>query len=72
MKKSICALFVLAILVLGCSKGVRGSGEQALSEESSGEAASLPSIKLYTFDCGDIEVSDLDAFSSSGDYAGKA
>ena len=67
MKKSICALFVLAILVLGCSKAVHESGEQTLSED-----ASLPSIKLYTFDCGDIVVSDLDAFSSSGDYAGKA
>ena len=72
MKKSICAMFVLAMLVLGCSKGVHGSGKQTLSDESSGEAASSPSIKLYTFDCGDIEVSDLDAFSSSGDYAGKA
>ncbi len=26
---------------------------------------------LYTFDCGSIAVSDLDAFSSSGDYAGQ-
>lgn len=28
-------------------------------------------LSLYTFDCGSIEVSDLDAFSSTGDYAGQ-
>ena len=28
-------------------------------------------LSLYTFDCGSIEVSDLDAFSSTGDYAGR-
>jgi N-acyl homoserine lactone hydrolase len=72
MKKSLCALFALAMLVLGCSQGVQESGDQTLSEESSGKAANSPSIKLYTFDCGDIGVSDLDAFSSTGDYAGQA
>jgi len=29
-------------------------------------------LSLYTFDCGSIEVSDLDAFSSTGDYAGQS
>jgi len=28
-----------------------------------------PPIKLYTFECGTIKVSDMDVFSSTGDYA---
>ena len=33
------------------------------------EKSTMP-IKLYTFDCGALTFSDMDAFSSAGDYAG--
>ena len=72
MKKSVCLLFVLILSVAGCSQDEGGSPGQTSSHEPSGDAAGSQSIKLYTFDCGDIEVSDFDAFSSSGDYAGRS
>ena len=62
-------LMVASLLLSGCS-----SEEQSISApapdlpDSSITAAPL---SLYTFDCGSIEVSDLDIFSSTGDYAGQ-
>jgi glyoxylase-like metal-dependent hydrolase (beta-lactamase superfamily II) len=35
----------------------------------SAKADATDKIKLYALNCGDIEVSDMDGFSSSGDYA---
>jgi glyoxylase-like metal-dependent hydrolase (beta-lactamase superfamily II) len=62
-------LMVASLLLSGCS-----SEEQSISAP----APDLPDspitaapLSLYTFDCGSIEVSDLDAFSSTGDYAGQ-
>ena len=53
--KAIGLLAVGSVLLAGCTP------------ETNDTAVSL---KLYTFDCGTIVVSDLDSFSSSGDYAG--
>ena len=53
--KAIALLAVGSVLLAGCTP------------ETNDTAVSL---KLYTFDCGTIVVSDLDSFSSSGDYAG--
>ncbi|MEM7662641.1 MAG: N-acyl homoserine lactonase family protein [Pseudomonadota bacterium] len=35
------------------------------------DAPASNALQMYIFDCGVIEVSDLDAFSSAGDYAGQ-
>ena len=50
-------LITASLLLAGC--GV---------EEQNADAP----LSLYTFDCGSIKVSDLDAFSSMGDYAGQS
>lgn len=71
MKMSFCAGLVLSLLMFGCSQGEQGIPEQTPPNEATDESVGAPSIKLYTFDCGNIEVSDFDAFSSSGDYAGQ-
>lgn len=71
MKISFCAGLVLSLLMFGCSQGEQGIPEQTPPNETTDESVGAPSIKLYTFDCGNIEVSDFDAFSSSGDYAGQ-
>ena len=62
-------LMVASLLLAGCS-----SEEQNISapapELPDNSIAAAP-LSLYTFDCGSIDVSDLDAFSSTGDYAGQ-
>ena len=41
------------------------------SESASTETSSVEALQLVKLDCGSIYVSDLDVFSSAGDYAGK-
>ena len=64
-------LLAFSLLMAGCSQGEQSIGIQTSSDESAGNFVAAVPIKLYTFDCGNIEVSDFDAFSSSGDYAGQ-
>ena len=71
MKKSWFVGLCLSLLMFGCSEGEQATREQTSSDETVNERVGAPSLKLYTFDCGNIEVSDFDAFSSSGDYAGE-
>ncbi|MDG1066051.1 MAG: N-acyl homoserine lactonase family protein [Luminiphilus sp.] len=71
MIKLFCVGLVLSLLMFGCSEREQGAPEQTRSNETAVERVGAPSLKLYTFDCGNIEVSDFDAFSSSGDYAGQ-
>ena len=62
--------FVLAGLLLsGCSSEKKDINAPA-PELPDNSSATAP-LSLYTFDCGSIEVSDLDALSSAGDYAGQ-
>ncbi len=44
----------------------------ACSQKSADDTNSPASLKLYTLDCGSIQVSDLDSFSSTDEYAGQA
>ena len=71
MKKSWFVGLCLSLLLFGCSAGEQGTPKQTSSNETVNERVGAPSLKLYTFDCGNIEVSDYDIFSSSGDYAGE-
>ena len=62
-------LMAASLLLAGCS-----SEEQTISAPSPDlpdKPATAAPLSLYTFDCGSIEISDLDAFSSTGDYAGQ-
>ena len=62
-------LIAASLLLAGCS-----SEEQTISAPSPDlpdKPATAAPLSLYTFDCGSIEISDLDAFSSTGDYAGQ-
>ena len=62
-------LMVASLLLGGCS-----SEEQTISApvpDLSDSPITAGPLSLYTFDCGSIEVSDLDIFSSTGDYAGQ-
>ena len=65
-------IIVLSLILTACAQQedsvntVPPAPESALVESNEGL------IKLYTFDCGTIAVSDFDAFSSAGDYAGQA
>ena len=62
-------LMAASLLLAGCS-----SEKQTISAPSPDlphKPATAAPLSLYTFDCGSIEISDLDAFSSTGDYAGQ-
>ena len=48
-------IIAASLLLVGCG----------VEEQNAGNP-----LSLYTFDCGSIEISNLDAFSSNGDYAG--
>ena len=60
---------VTGLLLAGCN-----SEQQNISaptpELPDNNTAAAP-LSLYTFDCGSIEIADLDIFSSTGDYAGQ-
>ena len=60
---------VTGLLLAGCN-----SEQQNISaptpELPDNNTAAAP-LSLYTFDCGSIDIADLDIFSSTGDYAGQ-
>ena len=63
-------ILTVMLLLAGCSKGeqdinVAQTGSDLLVNNSAAQ------LKLYTFNCGDIHVTDLDVFASSGDYVGQ-
>jgi len=49
--------------------GLIGVALTGLSFLTFADASGSHNLKMYTFDCGTINVSDMDVFSSSGDYA---
>ncbi len=70
MKKIIlfAAVSLGAFGLAACSPGEKAQDatENASVAEASGEA-----LRLYTFDCGRIDMLDLGIFSSNGEYAGR-
>ena len=69
--------FLLATcLLVGCSGG--SETDASGPSDSAGPAASEPAqsteraaLHMYMLDCGTIQISDLDGFSSAGDFAGQ-
>jgi len=73
--KSIC----LAALFLAACSGDDAADDAPTSVEDTAAqsilnkpAAQTKALQMYKLDCGRIEISDLDGFSSAGDYAGIA
>ena len=62
----------LSLILTACVQQEDSVSIPPMASESAVAQSNEGRIKLYTFDCGTIEVSDFDVFSSSGDYAGQA
>ena len=62
--------FLLASLLLAGCNSEQHNISAPPDERPDNSTAATP-LSLYTFDCGSIEVSDLGALSSAGDYAGQ-
>lgn len=61
----------VSVLVLASACGSESPVSTETTPESSPEAQQEAALEVDVLDCGKIEVSDLDAFSSAGDYAGE-
>ncbi|KCZ61985.1 hypothetical protein L53_13930 [Hyphomonas sp. L-53-1-40] len=61
----------VSVLVLASACGSESPVSTETTPESSPEAQQEAALEVDVLDCGTIEVSDLDAFSSAGDYAGE-
>jgi glyoxylase-like metal-dependent hydrolase (beta-lactamase superfamily II) len=59
-----------AVLLAACAPEAAAPVEAA--ETDVAEVADAPALTVNVLDCGKITISDLDAFSSAGDYAGQA
>jgi N-acyl homoserine lactone hydrolase len=62
MKTIAVALFVCLYLGLAASQ----------TSAAADAAGSVPSVRLYAFDCGRIDFKDMSMFSDTGDYDGKS
>jgi len=64
----------LAVMLVACGGGDKAAGTDASSTDQSAktQSASAEPLAMYIMDCGTIEISDLDDFSSAGDYAAEA
>ncbi|MEM7767739.1 MAG: hypothetical protein AAF253_09655 [Pseudomonadota bacterium] len=70
----------LAAIAIGACGGndtdtANGTPPAASAEEASApvtETAAVEQLELHKLDCGTIEISDLDVFSTAGDYAGQS
>ena len=59
-----------AVLLAACAPEAAAPVEAA--ETDVAEVADAPALTVNVLDCGKITISDLDAFSTAGDYAGQA
>ncbi len=59
-----------AALLAACAP--EGAAPVEAAETQTPEVADAPALTVNVLDCGKIAVSDLDVFSSAGDYAGQA
>lgn len=60
-----------ALLLAACAPEAPAAVEPVVAEPVA-EAAEAKPLHVAVLDCGTIEISNLDAFSSAGDYAGQA
>jgi NAD(P)-dependent dehydrogenase (short-subunit alcohol dehydrogenase family) len=59
-----------AVLLAACATEAAAPVEA--DEPQVAEVAEAPALTVNVLDCGKISISDLDAFSTAGDYAGQA
>ncbi|MAW79486.1 MAG: hypothetical protein CMI63_04560 [Parvularcula sp.] len=65
--KTVSAMAAAAALILGaCSQGDGQAGEDAGAANSD-----IESVRLYTFDCGRIQMNDLSLFTQGDEYDGR-
>ncbi len=74
-------VMICAVILSACSGGQDGQTPAPDSSEPAPASVTQPTIstskdavsalEMYMLDCGLIEISDIDAFSSEGDYAGQ-
>ncbi|MBB5518785.1 N-acyl homoserine lactonase family protein [Amphiplicatus metriothermophilus] len=71
--KTIAILAGLVVLAAGCARVEPAGAESTAPSESAGEAGDggAPSMRLYTLDCGRIEMLDLGVFDVGGAYDGR-
>ncbi len=66
---------IVATIIVGCAACSSAPKEAAAPDPASaGEAAieeAAPAVKLYTFDCGKIDISDRGIFANDGRYDGQ-
>ena len=65
-------IIALSLTLTACVQQEDSISETPAVPDSAITESNEDLIKLYTFDCGTIAVSDFDVFSSAGDYAGQA
>ena len=72
MKYSLLVALTMAGGVLAaCGSGTETSEPETTVEAAAAAPAEVAALTVDVLDCGTIGVSDLDAFSSAGDYAGQ-
>ncbi len=62
----------VSALALACACGSEAPGPVDTPAAPAVEQPQVAALEVDVLDCGTIEVSDLDAFSTAGDYAGQA
>lgn len=73
MRFSLALLGISALALSACGprEDTAPSEPQATEPEATAPEAAPVEVSLYKLDCGTIQVSDLDVFSTEGDYAGQ-
>ena len=72
MKKMLMKIMALSLILTACVQQEDSVSTIPAAPDSAIVESDEDLIKLYTFDCGTIAVSDFDLFSSAGDYAEQA
>lgn len=63
-----------ALILVGCgnSQSPATPEESVTSSDAAAVATKVSALQMRVLDCGTIDISDLDVFSTEGDYAGQA
>lgn len=70
--KSLLLAGPAALILSACAPAAEAPAAPETPAETEVTEAAAPALHVDVLDCGTIAISDLDAFSSAGDYAGQA
>ena len=70
--KSLLLAGTAALILSACAPAAEAPAAPEAPGETEVTEAAAPALYVDVLDCGSIAISDLDAFSSAGDYAGQA